>query len=251
MKFIKKYGMWILSVGMLLFGIAFMPSIASLIFIIGGLAALPIAPLQEFLRSKGLKGAVKGVFVAVLFLVGCVMAPSDSTDKADDIPALETVAETPTRTFETPDEAGQRLADEAAAEDAREQAALVELQEIPAETVQEISATQEEPAKEETPAAEPEPVAPEERSTPTEAETTVEEPTPEPEPPKEPVKVSATVHGTSRTISLDSGSLVWLSATGEKFHSINNCGNMNPEKARQVEIDYAVNHHFDACEKCW
>ena len=27
--------------------------------------------------------------------------------------------------------------------------------------------------------------------------------------------------------------MVWLSATGEKYHSINNCGNMNPKKSRQ------------------
>lgn len=71
-------------------------------------------------------------------------------------------------------------------------------------------------------------------------------PTPSPTP-----SLTATVHGTDRTISLPSGTLVWLSATGEKFHSQNDCGNMNPNKARQVTVDEAISQGFDACENCW
>lgn len=47
-----------------------------------------------------------------------------------------------------------------------------------------------------------------------------------------------------------SGQMVWLSATGEKYHSINNCGRMNPAKARQVTLEYAVNNGYQACSKC-
>lgn len=44
---------------------------------------------------------------------------------------------------------------------------------------------------------------------------------------------------------------VWLSATGEKYHSVNNCGRMNPDKARQVSIEYAVSRGYEKCEKCF
>ncbi|MBZ9608614.1 MBL fold metallo-hydrolase [Clostridium estertheticum] len=47
----------------------------------------------------------------------------------------------------------------------------------------------------------------------------------------------------------NSGGMVWLSATGDKYHSINNCGRMNPNKARQVTLDEAKNS-YSPCSKC-
>lgn len=47
-----------------------------------------------------------------------------------------------------------------------------------------------------------------------------------------------------------SGEMVWLSATGSKYHSINNCGKMNPNKATQVTLEYAIQHGYEACSKC-
>lgn len=47
------------------------------------------------------------------------------------------------------------------------------------------------------------------------------------------------------------GQMVWLSATGSKYHSINNCGNMNPAKARQVTESDAIAQGFGKCKKCW
>ena len=47
------------------------------------------------------------------------------------------------------------------------------------------------------------------------------------------------------------GEMVWLSATGEKYHSINNCGRMNPNKARQVTLEDAINSGYDRCSKFW
>ena len=52
-----------------------------------------------------------------------------------------------------------------------------------------------------------------------------------------------------RTLSLPAGTLVWLSETGNKFHSKNDCGNMNPNKATQVTIEKVA--HMPACKKCW
>lgn len=45
--------------------------------------------------------------------------------------------------------------------------------------------------------------------------------------------------------------MVWLSATGEKYHSIDHCGRMNPAKARQVSLEDALNSGYGKCSKCW
>lgn len=44
---------------------------------------------------------------------------------------------------------------------------------------------------------------------------------------------------------------VWLSATGSKYHRIPNCGRMNPNKARQVSLDWAVAQGFESCKNCY
>lgn len=45
--------------------------------------------------------------------------------------------------------------------------------------------------------------------------------------------------------------MCWLSATGSKYHSINNCGRMNPNNARQVTIAEAERQGYGRCKKCW
>ena len=45
--------------------------------------------------------------------------------------------------------------------------------------------------------------------------------------------------------------MVWLSATGSKYHSIDHCGNMNPKKARQVTLEEALKSGKTKCSKCW
>ena len=45
--------------------------------------------------------------------------------------------------------------------------------------------------------------------------------------------------------------MVWKSATGSKYHSINNCGNMNPNKATQITEEQAINQGLGKCSKCW
>lgn len=60
------------------------------------------------------------------------------------------------------------------------------------------------------------------------------------------------IPGSSSESSNDSvGGMVWLSETGSKYHSIPNCGNMNPNKARQVSRSSAEAMGYDACSKCW
>lgn len=43
---------------------------------------------------------------------------------------------------------------------------------------------------------------------------------------------------------------VWLSATGSKYHSIPDCGNMNPNNAWQVSLTDAQSMGYEACKKC-
>ena len=58
--------------------------------------------------------------------------------------------------------------------------------------------------------------------------------------------------GSLSTDSTIAGSgLVWKSATGKKYHSVNDCGNMNPNKAVQITKQEALNQGLDACSKCY
>ena len=45
--------------------------------------------------------------------------------------------------------------------------------------------------------------------------------------------------------------MVWLPATGEKYHNKNNCGRMNPDKARQVTKSEAERLGYEPCGKCY
>ena len=73
---------------------------------------------------------------------------------------------------------------------------------------------------------------PEPTPTPAPTPTSTPEPIPEPTP-----------------SSTASPTMVWLSATGSRYHRINNCGNMNPSRARQVTLEVARANH-DPCRNC-
>ena len=49
----------------------------------------------------------------------------------------------------------------------------------------------------------------------------------------------------------DSGEMVWLSEMGSKYHSISDCGNMNPNRAREVLRSSAEEQGYSACSKCY
>ena len=44
---------------------------------------------------------------------------------------------------------------------------------------------------------------------------------------------------------------VWISATGEKYHSKPNCGRMNPDNARQMSRSEAETSGYEPCKKCY
>lgn len=68
-----------------------------------------------------------------------------------------------------------------------------------------------------------------------------------------PVSVSQPVNppAESKAAETPVTAMVWLSATGQKYHRIPNCGNMNPNKARQVSLEEAVAEGYTACKKCY
>ena len=46
------------------------------------------------------------------------------------------------------------------------------------------------------------------------------------------------------------GGTVWISATGSKYHSIPNCGRMNPNKASQASVSESKSMGLSPCSKC-
>lgn len=44
---------------------------------------------------------------------------------------------------------------------------------------------------------------------------------------------------------------VWISATGSKYHNKPDCGNTNPDNARQMSRSEAENSGYEACKKCY
>lgn len=62
---------------------------------------------------------------------------------------------------------------------------------------------------------------------------------------------SSTTRQQSPAYTENTEQMVWLSATGDSYHSRNNCGRMNPAKARQVTISEAIALGKSRCSKCW
>jgi len=74
--------------------------------------------------------------------------------------------------------------------------------------------------------------------------TIISEPTPTPEPEPEP-------EPTEEPSEEPSDQMCWKSATGSKYHSINDCGRMNPNKAKQITVAQAEKMGLEPCAKCW
>lgn len=67
--------------------------------------------------------------------------------------------------------------------------------------------------------------------------------------------ITAKINGVSYkcklTVKAKTQNTVWLSATGNKYHKIPNCGRMNPNRARKVNLSYAKAHRYTPCSKCF
>ncbi len=47
------------------------------------------------------------------------------------------------------------------------------------------------------------------------------------------------------------GVMVWRTATGKKYHKINNCGNTNPNNATYITRESAESQGLTPCSKCY
>ena len=74
----------------------------------------------------------------------------------------------------------------------------------------------------------------------TEAETTVKQ-----------TEAETTTKYVEPDTTMAASRLVWISATGSKYHSKNDCGNMNPKKARQMTVEEAQEQGYEPCKKCY
>lgn len=90
--------LWVAAVFLILCTIAYFPSWACILFLVGAIIALPVRPLREFFYDKGVKGLLKAVLIIALFLGGAMIAPTDDTPEPTE--PVETVIMTPSQTPE-------------------------------------------------------------------------------------------------------------------------------------------------------
>lgn len=55
----------------------------------------------------------------------------------------------------------------------------------------------------------------------------------------------------SESVSNKVEQYVYLSATGSKYHSIPDCGRMDPDRAQRVTLSEAESEGYGRCEKCF
>ena len=106
----SKTLLWITSVFMLLSGIVFFPSIASILMLLTGLFILPIKPLAEFRKKLLPSKAIRGVLIAVLVVASILTAPTEDTvnnpenvDDGNDVTISDSIENTTEQTPEVID----------------------------------------------------------------------------------------------------------------------------------------------------
>lgn len=65
--------------------------------------------------------------------------------------------------------------------------------------------------------------------------------------------VSASTHAEipAATVSLPDDAIVYITATGEKFHAKADCGTMNPDRAISISLQDALTDGYTACRRCF
>jgi len=74
-----------------LFALSYIPSVASVLFLLFALILMPITGLQRKLEDAKIKGAAKGVLLVALFFVGVFVAPTDSAEDKNSKEPVESV----------------------------------------------------------------------------------------------------------------------------------------------------------------
>lgn len=140
----------------------------------------------------------------------------------------------------------KRAAEEQAAKDAEEEKAAEEQAAREADQKASREAKEQKAAEEQAAKDAEEKAAAKQTAKETAIDSPEAEPAPAPQSTEEPAQIAeaqvqeAPISGTA-----------YLSATGSKYHSIDHCGKMNPNKARKTTISEAEAAGYERCSKCW
>ena len=210
------------------------------------------------MAKKNTKGIIIGV-IAACAAIGALSPDKEAESTESSVPAYQAEYDIDTEELvedSTPDEDTAKAEKERLAKEAEEQKAAEEkaAKEKAAKEAEEKRQAEEKAAKE----AEEQKAAEEQKLLAAQSEKTTLQETSvaavatqsEPAQPKETAVVEEPP-APEESIPTPVSEMVWLSATGEKYHSKNNCGRMNPNKARQVSLEDAISGGYGKCSKCW
>lgn len=209
----KRVLRWVLTVFMVVGGIAYFPSVASILFWLFAVLAAPIKPLQRFWEYQvKLRGAAKVLIMVALFIGAVVTAPTDTVPEG---PSANVQQQESQNSTEDVQEAPETPQDASEAQDVSEDVQVpaedsADKQE-PAQPAREAGETVQEPQEQ--------PQANEPESEPLEADPQASEPdpapvvTPEPEPQPDPAPQQ----------NQSNSHTVYITPTGKRYHYDNNC----------------------------
>lgn len=205
----KRVLRWVLTVFMVFGGIAYFPSVSSVLCWLFAVLAAPIKPLQRFWEYQvKLRGAAKVLIMVALFIGAVVTAPTDTVPEGPSANVQQQESQNSTEDIQETPEMPQ---DASEAQDVSEDVQVSADEQEPAQTAQEAGETVQEPQEQ--------PQANEPESEPQEANPQASEPdpapvvTPEPEP--QPAPAPQQNQTNSRT--------AYITPTGKKYHYDNNC----------------------------
>lgn len=198
---------WFLTIFMVVGGVAYFPSVASILFWLFAVLAAPIKPLQRFCEYQvKLRGAAKVLIMVALFIGAVVTAPTNTVPVG---PSANVQQQESQNSTEDVQEAPEMPQDASEAQDVSEDVQVSADEQEPAQPVQEAGETVQEP-QEQSQANEPEP-EPQESEPQAAAPDPAPAVTPEPEPDPAPQENQTN----SRT--------VYITPTGKRYHYDNNC----------------------------
>lgn len=258
----KKILRWALVVFFLAGVIVYMPSVTSVLFLLGALLCAPVKAVSALLEKCRLRGKSKAVAVALVFVAGALLAPAapkteveapaaDPSQKivirqeaeSEDVPSANEEAFEQTLPANEEAPAQTPPADEKAAPepDTIPEAADAAQPEPEGEAMSEPEPT---PAPE--PAKEPEPVqAAEPVAAPEPAAEPEPESTPEPEP--EPVQKQEPAPEPQPAAEEPQSQTVYVTKTGKRYHYDNHC---NGGTYYESTIENAIARGLTPCKKC-
>ncbi len=205
-----------LSIFLFLCTLVYLPSMASLLFLVAGVVLLPVPAIQNFLRKVFLgKRSLKAASAAILFVVGAMISPAADPPPTEPIPSV-----VPTAVI----------------------SCTAEPTAVP--TVEPTAVPTIAPTAEPTPTVEPTP-------TPTAKPTPAPTKNPAVKPAEQPAAKPAENPAPAPAANPDANSVkVWIPTNGgKKYHSRPGCSNMkNPKEVTQEE---AIRQGFGPCKRCY